>query len=237
MKIYNLAKTLVAALVLAAGGTAVNAQTLLNGDFSSPATSGYTTVAPDDFTATVAADQTNGNIGVINSSVSYIGGLNTDSPTPQIEYQSAGTTTAQAGLATSVGLYQEVGALQANTTYTFTVGEALSSQYAGSGTFELGLYTAANATDPLALQTLQSYTDTASSAADFNQFQYQNVSFTTGSSPSGYLTVALSLAGPTTQGYFANATLTSTPEPSTWALMLLGLGGLAFGLRCRQMKG
>jgi hypothetical protein len=228
---------LAALTLVAASGMALHAQVLLNGDFSNPPTSSYTSSAPTDFTAISLADDT----GVISTTVNYIGGLSTNPISPQIEYQAGGATTARIDTATAVGLYQVVGALQANTTYTFTAGEALSSEYSGSGTFELALYTAASATDPLALQSLQTYTDTASSSADFNQFQFESTpSFTTGANPTGYLTVVLSYANgdvsPGGQAYFAEASLTATPEPSTWALMLLGLGGLALGLRQRATR-
>ena len=130
------------------------------------------------------------------------------------------------------GIYQDVGALAANTTYTLTVAIGSRADRINSpgiislinGFNNTGTVLASGGGLPATQDTWQDYT----------------VTFTTGASVSGDLTVALSIAGGSTiQGNFDNVRLTKgaavqvptlgAPKTSGTNLILTGTGGAPNG--------
>jgi hypothetical protein len=251
MKIETISKTFLAAVILAAGGTALNAQTLLNGSFTAPsgttiAQNGYEqTNPPADFTG----DTDFGTSGGVIDSQFYSGFAAASAP--YLFFATPGTADAQTGIS------QDLGALQANTTYTVSVYESTGggdSYGQGASTFQLDLNSTIP-TDGAGTPTITAQPTPSGNAV----FTLESVSYTTGALVSGDLLLNLSAydvgqvgdgipadggapAQTSGQVFFEDASLASasttptTPEPSTWALMLLGLGGLAFGLRQRAVR-
>jgi len=119
-------------------------------------------------------------------------------------------------------VYQDVGALAADTTYTLTlaVGQRLGSDNSGGGIFEL-INGTTNAGTVLATSTLDT--------PDQGTFNLQSLTYTTGDSVSGDLTIGLlETSG---QVVFDNVQLTgqAVPEPSIPFLLTLG-GGATMSL-------
>jgi len=104
------------------------------------------------------------------------------------------------------GIYQDVGALLANTTYTLTVAIGRNPSFgSGSGLGSPGIISLLNGTDNTGtlLARTNGIPDTAGTWQDYN------ISFTTGASVSGDLTIFLSVAGASTyQANFDNVRLT-----------------------------
>jgi hypothetical protein len=111
------------------------------------------------------------------------------------------------------GIYQDVGALLPNTTYTLTVaiGNSPGTPVSGQSTWSPGIISLFNGTDNtgVPLASTNGLPDTAGDWQDYS------VTFTTGSSVSGDLTVALSVAGaPTYQATFDDVRLTKAAAPA-----------------------
>ena len=106
------------------------------------------------------------------------------------------------------GLYQDVGALQPNTTYTLTVAIGLRQDFTPGNLGSPGIISLINGTDTSGL--LLASTNGVPTTPD--TWQDYTVSFTTGASVSGDLTVALSVAGASTfQANLDNVRLTAVP--------------------------
>lgn len=107
------------------------------------------------------------------------------------------------------GIYQDVGALLPNTTYTLTVAIGLSVNFTPGVLGSPGIISLINGTDDtgLLLASTNGVPDTSDTWQDYT------VSFTTGPSVSGDLTVALSVAGASTyQAHFDDVQLTQAPN-------------------------
>lgn len=130
------------------------------------------------------------------------------------------------------GLYQDVGALLPNTTYTLTVAIGTRSDLINGGPNSPGIISLVNGADNTGtlLGSTNGQPDTQGNWQDYT------VTFTTGGSVSGHLTVLLSVLGNGTsiQGDFDHVRLTATPgfqfRPpaiSGGNLILTGVGGTA----------
>lgn len=130
-------------------------------------------------------------------------------------------------------VYQDVGLLMANTTYTLTlaVGNRLESGSQGGGIFQL-----INGTTDLDTVLATSVVSTPVPGS----FNAQAISFTTGANVAGDLVIALKhtvSVGGNSNVEFDNLILTAEiPEPSTWALLLGGLIVMGFTLRWRCIR-
>lgn len=125
-------------------------------------------------------------------------------------------------------IYQNVGALQANTLYTLTVAVG-NRKDLGSGQ-NGGIISLYNGTDPNG--TLLAVSPDFMAPA--GTFQDLTITFTTGSTVSGDLTISLKQTTTANNTAFDNVRLTAVavPEPSTFALLPL-LGGAFFFRRRR----
>ncbi len=130
------------------------------------------------------------------------------------------------------GIYQDVGALQPNTTYTLTVAIGLRPDFSPGGLGSPGIISLINGTD----NTGALLAGTNGVPSTPNTWQDYAVTFTTGTSVSGDLTVELSVIGNNTsiQANFDNVRLTETPifqfspaRVSGGNLILTGTGGVA----------
>jgi hypothetical protein len=113
------------------------------------------------------------------------------------------------------GIYQDVGALLPKTTYTLTVAIGLRGDFgpgsANPGLGSPGIISLINGTDDTG--TVLATTNGVPSTSD--TWQDYSVSFTTGPSVTGDLTVELSVAGASTiQANFDNVQVTQAPGPS-----------------------
>ncbi len=133
----------------------------------------------------------------------------------------------------TVHIFQDVGSLQANTTYTLTValGQRLDRT---NGSTAISLYNGTSGTtDPTLLATLDSTTGVSAVAGSFQDFV---VTFTTGSSVSDNLFVGASYTGDgTIQASLDNFRLDATvvPEPGAVVISLASIGGLLLVRRRR----
>jgi hypothetical protein len=128
------------------------------------------------------------------------------------------------------GIYQDVGPLQANTTYTLTVAIGRRVDFTpASNLGSPGIISLINGT----ANTGTVLVSTSGIPANVDTWQDYTVNFTTGASVSGDLTVELSVAGASTyQANFDNVRLTKapiftlgTPKISGGNLILTGVGG------------
>jgi hypothetical protein len=122
------------------------------------------------------------------------------------------------------GVYQEVGSLLADTTYTLSVAIGQRAGSGPDGSWSPGIISLLNGTDNtgLVLSTGGGLSSTPNTWEDFT------TSFTTGASVSGDLTIELSvLDAPSIQADFSNVELTATTVPEPAPVALAGLGGLA----------
>jgi len=113
------------------------------------------------------------------------------------------------------GIYQDVGPLLPKTTYTLTVAIGLREDFTiGSGLGSPGIISLINGVDDTG--TLLATTNGLPATSD--TWQDYSVTFTTGPTVSGDLTVELSLAGASTyQANFDNVQLTKAPAPAVVA--------------------
>jgi hypothetical protein len=132
------------------------------------------------------------------------------------------------------GIYQDVGPLQPNTTYTLTVAVGLRADFAPGNLGSPGIISLINGVNTSG--TVLATTSGVPNVSD--TWQDYSVSYTTGRSVSGDLTIELSVAGASTyQANFDNVQLTTVPvltAPTLGAsriiggnLILTGTGGTA----------
>lgn len=161
------------------------------------------------------------DFGIENpAATAYTGAATTGTPSGAYGVNVAYLNQNNSGLTASI--FQDVGLLAANTTYTLTIaiGQRLDRV---NGSLQIGLLNGvAGATNIWSTGTLlNSTTGVSSIAGTFQDFQ---VVFTTGSSVSGDLYVgALYTADGKVQASFDNVRLDATsaiPEPSTYAALL-----------------
>ncbi len=226
--------SLTAAILAAAGcvglaGTAsATAITVLNPDFSSPTTSTWVFGG----TAVPAADSAVTTDWGIDGYAGVTSHFYSQDPTGQIPnlvgtqagvVDTAGDNTTLTTQPDNSSLYQDVGALQPNTTYSLTVYTGFSNGYI---TGEFGVLELVNGTSD-AGSVLNSVTYTPSTAWPY-PFEDVSLSYSTGSAVSGDLTLVLGVAAPAggDQIGFNNVQLTATPVPEPAALGTLAAGGI-----------
>lgn len=122
------------------------------------------------------------------------------------------------------GIYQDMGALLANTTYTLTIaiGNRGDTPPNGQATWSPGVISLVNGAD----NTGTVLATTTGLPGSVDSWQDFTVSFTTGASVAGDLSILLAVQdAPAIQADFDNVRLDATPvpEPSTYALVLGGL--------------
>jgi hypothetical protein len=132
------------------------------------------------------------------------------------------------------GVYQDVGSLLADTTYTLTVaiGQRNDSAPNSQPAWSPGIISLLNGTD---------YTGTVLATGGGlparNTWQDYTVSYTTGATVSGDLLIDLSvLDSPSIQADFDNVSLTATPVPEPGAYALLGGGFILFSITMLRRK-
>ena len=107
------------------------------------------------------------------------------------------------------GVYQDVGSLKANTTYTLTVAIGQRASTGPDGSWSPGIISLVNGTSDVGTVLVTG----GGLPATANSWQDYTASFTTGASVSGDLTVVLSvLDAPSIQGDFSNVQLTQVPQ-------------------------
>jgi hypothetical protein len=133
------------------------------------------------------------------------------------------------------GIYQEIGLLLADTTYTLTVAIGQRAGTGPNGSWSPGVISLLNGTD----NTGTVMATGGGLPTTPNSWQDYTASFTTGATVSGDLTIELSVvdAG-SIQADFSNVLLTASPvpEPGTFALLAAGLALAPFvALRRKQV--
>ena len=135
--------------------------------------------------------------------------------------------------------YQDVGSLAPNTTYTLSVLTG-SGGYGGNSTAEIALVNTAADSDTSTQVPTGTTLNSTSYTVLQSGFATETVTYTTGASVSGDLSIEMALMGPTTgpspqaRVFFTNVSLTSVPEPAS--LGLLAIGGLGLLLVGRKRK-
>ncbi len=137
--------------------------------------------------------------------------------------------------------YQDVGTLAPDTTYTLSVLTG-SGGYGGNGTAEIALVNTAADSDTSTQLPGGTTLNSTSYTVLQNGYATETVSYTTGASVSGDLSIELALMGPTTgpspqaRVFFTNVGLTSSAVPEPASLGLLAVGGLGLLLVGRKRK-
>jgi hypothetical protein len=203
-----------------------------NFSFEQDVTASATTTAPTGWTGFYNGEANNFIGSQLTTSAQYAG-------TPPFSAPANGNqflyiNNDGAGAATD-GIYQDVGALLADTTYTLTValGSRLDWHPAPNGQGTISLLNGTDQTGTVLAST------TSSVGNDTGVFTDYSATFTTSGSVSGDLIIDLSVTGiPGTfsQGNFDNVQLdaTAVPEPGTLALLGGGLALLPVILRRKQ---
>jgi hypothetical protein len=190
-----------------------------NASFESPALAN-----PGDYNGTIDNWLKNPSAG--SASVEYYNGghftANNPLAAPADGYQGVSVNTfdnANPGLRATI--YQDVGLLLPNTTYTLTVAIGVRLDFAGA-TGSLALYNGTDSTGTVLAASV-------AFAPATGTFEEYSVSFTTGATVSGDLTIGLTHQSGG-QVSFDNVRLDATPvipEPSSYAMMAGGLCLLA----------
>ena len=128
-------------------------------------------------------------------------------------------------------IYQDVGSLQPNTTYSLTVYTGFNNAYSNG---EFGVLQLVNGTSDTG-SVLNSMTYTPSTTWPY-AFEDVTLSYTTGSTVSGDLTLVLGVAAPAggDQIGFNNVRLTASPVPEPATMGLFTVGGLGLLLLKRR---
>ena len=136
------------------------------------------------------------------------------------------------GVGVTDGVYQNVGTLLADTTYTLTVAIGSRSDWGGGN--GQGTISLLNGIDQTGTVLASTTSDVAPQTGTFTDF---TATFTTGASVSGDLIIDLAVPGTAAfaQGDFDNVLLDATPVPEPATCGLLG-GGLLLSLIARRRK-
>ena len=204
--------------------------TVNNFSFEQDVTGGANTTPPTGWTAFYGAQPNNfiGSQAAANAQYTASPPLTFPGNGNQFVYINNG------GGAGADGIYQDVGALLANTTYTLTV--AVGSRADWGGGNGQGTISLLNGTDQTGTQLASTTSNVGAQLGTFTDF---TATFTTSGSVSGDLTIDLADLGPSgfTQANFDNvrldATVAPVPEPATCALLGCGLLSL-IALRRKQ---
>ena len=192
--------------------------------FDNQTANGYTTITP---TGGSFCD-----IGIENPNEGYTGATGRGTP--------AGADGSQVlfindnNFGNKAAIYQNVGMLLANTTYTFTVAIGARTDR----TNEAGYLTLINTATGVTTDAGTTLNTTSGISSVPGSFQDFSTTYTTGATVSGNLTIELyTIENGDIQASFDNLRLTATsavPEPSSVAACLVGAAGIAGWIRSRR---
>ena len=184
------------------------------------------------FTAVTPAGANFCDIGIENPNEGYSGAAGAGTPTG-----ANGTNVLfinDDNVGNKAYIYQNVGMLLANTTYTFTVAIGARTDRINEPGYLTLINTAAGVTTD-AGTTLSTTSGISSVPGSFQDF---STTYTTGATVSGNLTIELyTIENGDIQASFDNLRLTATsavPEPSSVAACLVGAAGIAGWIRRRR---
>jgi hypothetical protein len=232
IKAFSKATALGAAVLFTLSLAHATPVTVNNFSFEQDVTAGANTTSPTDWTAFYSGEPNN----FIGSQAAAHGQYTASPPltSPGDGNQFMYINNDGNGGVTD-GVYQDVGALLANTTYTLTVAIGSRADWAGgNGQGTISLLNGVDQTGTLLAST------TSNVGAQTGTFTDFTATFTTSGSVSGDLIVDLSVVGTPsvfTQGNFDNVHLDATvvPEPATFALLGGGLLLSLIALRRKQV--